>query len=79
MVMSNDKTGTASEALKKITTQDFLRFGVQQVAYVRPVRVEDRVAWAIHAADGTPLTVTDDREVAIALVRHNELEPVTVQ
>lgn len=76
--MINDKDVSASEVLRKLTAQDFLRFGMQQVAYVRPIRLENRTAWSIHAADGTRLTVIDDLEAAVALVRHNELEPVTV-
>ena len=34
--------------------------------------------FALHAADGTPIIVTDSREAAIASAFTNELEPVSV-
>lgn len=68
----------SSHSLKNISLRDFLNFGVQQVAYIRPVRVEDKTAYAIHAADGTPLSVMESMDTAIIVVRHNDLEPATV-
>ena len=64
--------------LKNISSRDFLNFGMQQVAYIRPVTLENKTAYAIHAADGTPLTVMESMDVALVVVRHNELEPATV-
>lgn len=64
--------------LKNLSTQDFLNFGIHEVAYIRQTLVEDRVAYAIHAADGTPLSVMDTQDSAAIVVRHNDLEPVTV-
>jgi hypothetical protein len=34
--------------------------------------------FALHAADGTPILVTDSREAAVANAVTNELEPVSV-
>jgi hypothetical protein len=73
----HDIAGT-HQSLKNISLRDFLNFGVQQIAYIRPVRVENKVAYAIHAADGTPLSVMESMDTAIIVVRHNELEPATV-
>ncbi|NCC20960.1 MAG: DUF1150 family protein [Alphaproteobacteria bacterium] len=78
MIMT-DNGVSAREILKNLSARDFLSFGVQQIAYVRPVRVDEKTAWSVHAADGTPLTVLDSLDIAEALIRHNELEPVTVQ
>lgn len=72
-----DSSGV-SALLKNISTRDFLNFGVQQVAYIRPVMVENKTAYAIHAADGTPLSVMESMDTAVIVVRHNELEPVTL-
>ena len=69
---------SAADILKGLSRQDFLSFGVQQVAYIRRVPVEGKVAYAIHAADGTPLSVMDSADEALVSVRHNDLEPVTV-
>lgn len=73
-----NKTLTTRDSLKHLSTQDFLNFGIRQVAYIRPVSVENKTAYAIHAADGTPLSVLETRDSAIIAARHNDLEPVTV-
>jgi hypothetical protein len=51
---------------------------LQQVAYIRPVFVEGSQAYSVHAADGRPLFVMDTMDSALVVVRHNDLEPVTV-
>ena len=35
-------------------------------------------AFAVHAADGTQVTVLPNREVALATVRQHDLEPLSV-
>ncbi len=73
-----DKAGTTSDFLRHLTNQDFLVFGIQQVAYIRPVVMNGSPAFAIHAADGTPLAFHENQETAKALTRQNDLEPMTV-
>ena len=68
----------AAAYLRKLSPQDFAAFGVDHVAYVRPVTVDDAPAFSVHAADGTPLTVLPDRDVAFATVRQNDMEPLSV-
>lgn len=68
-----------SEGLKSLSAQDFLNFGLQQVAYIRPIKVDSRDAYVLHAADGTALSVMDTLGTAQELARHNDLEPVTIQ
>ncbi len=72
------KNEVSETILKDLSQQDFLNFGIQQVAYIRPVVLKDRKAYAIHAADGTPLSVMDTFDTAMIAVRHNDLEPATV-
>lgn len=57
---------------------DFATFGVEQLAYIKPVVIEGTPAYAVHGADGRPLAAVGDRDVAFALVRQNDLEPVSV-
>ena len=64
--------------LRKLSPQDFKNYGVHNVAYVKPVTVQDQKAFSIHAADGTPLTVMDDFNAALIVARQNDLEPMTV-
>jgi len=76
---NTDKIASDSaEILKKLTSRDFLALGIHDVAYVKPVQIENRTAYAIHAADGTPLSVMDDRDSAVGIILHNALEPVTL-
>jgi hypothetical protein len=69
---------SSAEILKNLTTRDFLTLGIHNIAYVKPVLVENRTAYAIHAADGTPLSVMNDLRSALGLILNNELEPVTL-
>jgi hypothetical protein len=54
---------------------DFANYGLQEIAYVKPVAVDGRTAFAVHGADGTPLTVMVSREAAFAVCKQNDLEP----
>ena len=64
---------------RQITAQDLALLGLEHVAYVKTVRGEDgEVAFAIHTADGNQVAVVDDRDVAFATVRQNDLEPLSV-
>jgi hypothetical protein len=80
MIAMEDKlVSKAREYLKGLSSKDFLGFGLNDLAYIKPVELEEGTAWAVYAADGKPVSVLDTRENAIALILHNELEPVTLQ
>ncbi|MCC7305320.1 MAG: DUF1150 family protein [Alphaproteobacteria bacterium] len=76
--MTINKESSTTDILKNLSRQDFLTFGRQQVAYIREIRVDDRLAYAIHAADGTPLSVMDSLDAAMIAIRHNDLESAIV-
>ncbi len=75
-----------------MSTQAFAVLGGGKIAYVKPIRSENvqelypqapamqpgMQLFALHAADGTPILVTDTREAAIANAWTNELEAVSV-
>ena len=44
-----------AERLKLISPKEFAYWGLQDVAYIRRVTVNDQPGYAIHAADGTPM------------------------
>lgn len=69
---------TAIERWKQLPNPEFVALGIQNLAYIKPVTVNDHLAFAIHAADGTPMAVMNDRNIAEAAVRQHELEPVSV-
>ena len=69
---------SARDLLKGLSNDDFLNFGIQDIAYVRAVDVEGQKAYAIHAADGTPLSVVEDEREAYILAKQNDLETTQI-
>ncbi len=60
------------------SSHELALWGLQDVAYVKRVTVNDEIGWAIHSADGANIGMALDREVAFAAVRQHDLEPVSV-
>ena len=75
-----------------ISAEALAGMGGGRIAYVRSIRSEDLRAlfpqapelaagqqlFSLHAADGTPIMVTDTREAAVANAFTHELETVSV-
>ncbi len=75
-----------------ITQEMLAHLGDGRLAYVKSINSEDvnrlfpqapKIApgvklFALHAADGTPIMLTDTREAALANAWSQELEPVSV-
>jgi hypothetical protein len=83
--MKNDQfsngSGDANQAalaLRELSVQDWASFGVQEIAYIRPVVVNGVKAMSIHAADGTPIGAAPTAELAIAAIEQHELAAVRV-
>ncbi len=64
--------------IRHLTEKQLMQLGVSELAYVKPVLVEGSRAYAIHAADGSPMAVADDCDVAIAAIRQHEMVPALV-
>ncbi len=69
---------TGLERIVQMTAQDFRALGLAQLAYVKPVTADGRIAYSVHAADGTEIAVMADRAIACAAVRQHDLEPLSV-
>ena len=67
------------QILRNLSNQDFLAFGVNQIAYIKPVQVMGKDVYTLHGADGAPLAVIDNFDAAVMAVRQNDMEPVTLQ
>ena len=83
-----------SETKLPISLEALAQLGDGRIAYVKTVRSEDvgamfpdaempqmppgQILFALHAADGTPIMLTDSREAAVANAWSNELETVSV-
>lgn len=66
------------DGIRQLSAPGFAALGNGQVAYVRPVTENGVPAFAVCSADGQQLAVVGDRDVAFALIRQNDLEPVSV-
>jgi hypothetical protein len=81
-----------SDPQPALTPEAFAVLGGGRIAYVRPVKSEDVQSlfpqapaiapgvrlFSLHAADGTPILLTDSREAAVANAREHELDTVSV-
>jgi hypothetical protein len=91
--MTENKQTGMNDMTNPVITQDALaHLGDGRLAYVKPIRSEDVASmfpqapqiapgltlFALHAADGTPIMLTDTRESALASAWSNELEAVSV-
>ena len=64
--------------IRHISTAQLAQLGMQQIAYVKPVVLNGEQGFAIHAADGTPMALADNREVAVAAIMQHEMVPAQV-
>ena len=83
--------GSMAQAVD-ISREALAHLGDGQIAYIKAVRSEDVPAmfpqapaiapglqlFSLHAADGTPIMVTDSREAAVANAWSNELQTLSV-
>lgn len=65
--------------LKGLSNQDFLKVGLHQIAYIKPVNADaEHQSFSIHAADGSEIVRLETIDLAMAAIRHNDLHPVTL-
>ena len=90
--MTNDKTSDTTMTNPAITQEALAHLGDGRLAYVKAINSEDVAhlfpqapkiepgitLFALHAADGTPIMLTDTREAALANAWSHELEAVSV-
>ncbi|TMJ62484.1 MAG: DUF1150 family protein [Alphaproteobacteria bacterium] len=66
------------DGMRDLSPGELGMLGMAGVAYIKPVLIEGAEAFAVHAADGTQMAVIPDRDIAFAVVRQHELEPLSV-
>lgn len=65
--------------LRNIEPTAFAALGNNVIAYLKPVLADDKPGLEVHAADGRTLAlIHDTRDVALAIIRQNDLEPVSL-
>lgn len=75
---TNETPTLASFDLHHLSAEQLGQLGVSQIAYVKPVTVNGQHGFAIHAADGTPMALAGDREVAMAAIQQHEMHALSV-
>ncbi len=66
------------ERIRQMSRRELALFCVQDMAYVKPIVVDGVKGYAVHAADGTAIAVIGDRDIAFAMLRQHDLEPMSV-
>lgn len=64
--------------IRHLSAEQLGALGVSHIAYVKPVVLNGEQGFAIHAADGTPMAVAGDRQVAVAAILQHEMQPLSV-
>ncbi len=71
--MDNETQVQGSFDIRHLSADQLAKLGVSQIAYVKPVVLNGALAFAIHAADGTPMAVAENRDVAVAAIQQHEM------
>ena len=66
------------ERVRQMSARELTLLGMQDIAYVKRAVVNDVPGYSVHAADGTQIAAFVDRDVAFAMVRQHDLEPLSV-
>jgi len=61
----------------QLSSQAFAALGLQDLAYIKPVERDGKAMIAVCAADGSELALAESRDVAIAFIRQNDMEPLS--
>ncbi|MGH1399570.1 MAG: hypothetical protein ACRBCT_10190 [Alphaproteobacteria bacterium] len=58
----------------EFTNKEFLTYGLDDMAYVRPVQIDGVMAYAVYGADGTPLAVQKTYDEAAVIISRNGMD-----
>ncbi len=64
--------------IRKLTTEQLMQLGMADLAYVKQVVLDGHTAFAIHAADGSPMAMAADRSMALEAIVQHEMVPALV-
>ena len=64
--------------IRNLTQAQLMQLGMAQLAYVKPVWMDGTTAFAIFAADGSPMAVAADCDMAMAAIMQHEMVPALV-
>jgi hypothetical protein len=58
-----------------ISAAQLASLGMEEIAFVKPVMTDTGPAYAIHAADGTPMAIASNAPLAAAAIIQNDMIP----
>lgn len=64
--------------MRHLTEAQLMQLGMADVAYVKRVVLDGETAFAIHAADGSPMAMAADCALAVAAIVQHEMVPALV-
>lgn len=67
------------EQLRHISKSDLAKLGLNGVAYIRPMIVDNEQVFSVHAADGSQLGIVPSLKVAIIGLQEGDIQPVMLQ
>lgn len=76
--MSQNASNAADEKQFEISQEALGTLGLNQIAFIKPVREENGEHFVVHAADGTAVRLFPSREMAELAIRQNDLQPVSL-
>jgi len=83
---SGDQPDVAAASVQEVVTfdvrhlseQQLAALGVSHIAYVKQVMVNGVQGFALHPADGTPMAIAGELDVALAAIVQHEMVPAQV-
>lgn len=75
---ADDISARDSIDLRNLTQAQLMQLGMSQLAYVKPVWMDGETAFAIFAADGSPMAVAADSDLAVAAIVQHEMVAASV-
>lgn len=76
--MQADPINSLTRTLRQMTAEQLLELGTRQVVYLKADTRDGEHGFMIYGADGTPLEMVDDIEIAVDMVARNGLRFVAV-
>jgi hypothetical protein len=64
--------------IRQISSAQLESLGIDEIAFIKPMMTENGQAFAIHAADGSPMAIASNASLAEAAIIQNEMLPKLV-
>lgn len=78
MAMKAETHAVDNFDIRNMTADQLMQLGMADLAYVKPVFYDGQEAFAIHAADGSPMAMAADRAMAMEAIVQHEMVPALV-